>query len=184
MPVGEIADRVGVNKAQVYEHFASKDELFLAVARRARDQLISFIGDRTVARGPAEPTRERIRSRYHAFLDFAVEEPDAMAVLAIPEAVVALDGAGGDVVATGLREVIARDLASTGLPTDQLPDVLAAMFVGMAGSVMRRGARSTWDFEAVVDLLTDFTIAGMVGVDRATLERADRPRPTTPPTRR
>lgn len=180
VPVGAIAEQAGVNKAHVYEHFPSKDDLVLASARRARDRLIAFIAARYEDDGSDTTARDRVRRRYHAFLDFAATEPDCIAMLALPDAAVALDGAGRDVLASGLRDTLARDLAAGGLPSDALPDILAAMFVGMAGSVLRSSVGADWDGEAVVDLLTDFTMAGMRGVERDVLERADRRRPPAP----
>jgi ABC-type branched-subunit amino acid transport system permease subunit len=49
----------------------------------------------------------------------------------------------------------------------------SAVFVGMAGGVLRRAADAPWDPEAVVDLLTSFTIAGLAGTEREVLERGD-----------
>jgi AcrR family transcriptional regulator len=175
VPMALIAERAGVNKALVYEHFASKEALFAAVVRRARDQMVAHVAERYAA-GGARSTRQRVRDRYHAFLDFAALHPDAVRVLGLPEAAVAFDGTGHDVLSSGLATVLADDLRRAGLPANELPGILAAMFVGMAGGVIRRSAEARWDPEAVVDLLTDFTLAGLVGVDRAVLERADTPR--------
>ena len=172
--VDAIATRVGINKALVYEHFASKDELFAAAVRRERDRLVAFIAARYVR--PMEGAiRERIRAQYHAFVDFTAEHRHSTRLLALPEASALLDGQGRDALSTALAVHLRRELAEGGLPTDELPHILAAMFVGMAGGVLRRVADAPWDPEAVVDLLTSFTIAGLAGTAREVLERADRP---------
>src|SRR5688500_4408845 len=56
--VGAIAARVGINKALVYEHFGSKDELFAGAVRRERDRLVTFIAARYGQPADA-PVRER-----------------------------------------------------------------------------------------------------------------------------
>jgi AcrR family transcriptional regulator len=172
--VDAIATRVGINKALVYEHFVSKDELFAAAVRRERDRLVVFIAARYV-QPVGGPIRERIRAQYHAFVDFTAEHPHSTRLLALPEASALFDGQGRDALSTALAGHLRRELAEGGLPTDELPHILAAMFVGMAGGVLRRVADAPWDPEAVVDLLTSFTMAGLSGTAREVLERADRP---------
>lgn len=175
VPVGLIAARAGINKALVYEHFGSKEELFAAAVRRERDRLVGFVAARYGRLD--QPVRERVRSHYHTFLDFAAAHPAAVRLLSLPEAATVLDGTGRDALAAALAGHLEDALTQAGLPRDQLPRILAAMFVGMAGGVVRAGAQASWDQEAVVDLLTDFTLAGLAGVDRGVLARADRSAP-------
>jgi AcrR family transcriptional regulator len=174
VPVGAIAARARINKALIYEHFASKDQLFAAAVLRERDRLVDFIAAR-YGRSVGRPARERVRDQYHAFLDFAADHPDGIRLLGLPEAAAVLDGAGRDALTVALAQHLEHELGRAGLPTNELPQILAAMFVGMAGSVIRRGAHANWDREGVVDLLTDFTLAGLAGVDRSVLDRADTP---------
>lgn len=169
-----IAGRAGINKALVYQHFESKDALFEAAVRRERDRLVDFVA-RVQTEPPAggEPLRgrESVRAGYHAFLDFARAHPTSLALLSLPGAATLLDGSGREVVTGTVAENLRRTLERLGQPDRVLPEVLAAMFVGMAGSVIRAGARAGWDGEAVVDLLTDFTIAGVAGLDPEVLRR-------------
>jgi AcrR family transcriptional regulator len=171
--VDVIAARAGINKALVYEHFRSKDELFAAAVRRERDRMVAFIAARG-SRPAAGPTRDRIRAHYHSFLDFSAANPQGIRLLALPEAAEVLDGQGRDALSSALAVQLRRELRAAGLPSTELPDILAAMFVGMAGGVLRRAAEAPWDPVAVVDLLTSFTMAGLAGTERDVLARADR----------
>ncbi len=174
VPVEAIAAAARINKALVYEHFDNKDDLLAAVVVRERDRLVDFIAARY---GPSmgQPLRQRVHSRFHAFVDFAVEHPVGIRVLALPEAASALAAAGRGSATADLARYLEEELRRAGLPTRALPKILAAMLVGMTNEVMHRAGESDWDLEAVVDLLTDFTVAGLAGVDREVLERADEP---------
>ncbi|MEZ5179993.1 MAG: TetR/AcrR family transcriptional regulator [Acidimicrobiales bacterium] len=168
-----IAGRAGINKALVYQHVGSKDELFAAAVRRERDRLVTFVAE-AQHRPPGvhgRSPREGVRAGYHAFLDFAVAHPTSLVLLGLPGAASHLDGSGRDAVASTVADNLRRTLARLGHPDGDLPDVLAAMFVGMAGAVIRAGTGAGWDGEAVVDLLTDFTMAGMAGLDPEVLRR-------------
>jgi AcrR family transcriptional regulator len=183
--VEAIAAAAGINKALVYEHHRSKDDLFAAVVIHERDRLVDFIATR-YGRSVGRPLRERVHDRFHAFLDFAAAHPTSLGVLALPESRAVLGAAGRGSASADLARYLTDELGRAGLPHDQLPDVLAAMLVGMANEVIHQSADAPWDPEAVVDLLTDFTLAGLAGVDREVLERADRARadPPAPPERR
>jgi AcrR family transcriptional regulator len=169
-----IAQAAGINRALVYEHFRSKDELFAAVVVRERDALVDFVATR-YGRTVGQSVRQRIRGRFHAFVDYATEQPTGLRLLALPEAATVLAAAGRGSATADLARYLTVELQEAGLPHRELPHVLAAMLVGMATEVMRRSADADWDAEAVVDLLTDFTLAGLAGVDRAVLEAADTP---------
>lgn len=76
----EIAAEAGVTKPVLYDHFSSKDRLFVAVLESIRDELL--------ARGAAVATRPddaqgRFRAAVEAFFLFAKAKPDAMRVLLI-----------------------------------------------------------------------------------------------------
>ncbi|MGB5794797.1 MAG: TetR/AcrR family transcriptional regulator, partial [Mycolicibacter algericus] len=63
----EIADRAGVSKPILYQHFASKLELYLAVLARHVENLVS--GVRQALRTTTD-NRQRLRSAVQAFFDF------------------------------------------------------------------------------------------------------------------
>jgi len=178
-PIDAIAEATGINKALVYRHFPSKDALFAAAVRRERDRLVEVVSRAQVAPVSADDGtplrgRERVRRQFHAFLDFAEAHPTSLALLGRPEASGLLDGSGRDAVAGAVTDNLRRALRARGGPDRVVPEVLAAMFVGMAGAVIRAGRDAGWDAEAVVDLLTDFTLAGLAGLDADVIERVER----------
>lgn len=63
----EIADRAGVSKPVLYQHFDSKIELYLAVLQRHVDNLVS--GVRQALRTTTD-NRQRLRAAVRAFFDF------------------------------------------------------------------------------------------------------------------
>ena len=63
----EIADRAGVSKPVLYQHFSSKLELYLAVLQRHVDNLVS--GVRQALRTTTD-NRQRVRAAVQAFFDF------------------------------------------------------------------------------------------------------------------
>src|SRR5271165_5533135 len=76
----EIADRAGVSKPVLYQHFSSKLDLYLAVLQRHVDNLVS--GVRQALRTTTD-NRQRLRSAVQAFFDFFehdyVSEPQVAA---------------------------------------------------------------------------------------------------------
>jgi len=63
----EIAERAGVSKPVLYQHFSSKLELYLAVLKRHVDNLVS--GVRQALRTTTD-NRQRLRAAVQAFFDF------------------------------------------------------------------------------------------------------------------
>ena len=70
--IDRIARRVGINKALIYRHFASKEELFVLTVTRYLaeiDARLAAVEDET-----ADP-RERLRLGVEAFADYGIEHP-------------------------------------------------------------------------------------------------------------
>jgi AcrR family transcriptional regulator len=62
-----VAERAGVSKALLYEHFASKRELYQAMLELHTQDLVGRIGTAVTAAEPGEP---RLLAGLNAFLDF------------------------------------------------------------------------------------------------------------------
>jgi AcrR family transcriptional regulator len=75
-----IAARAKVSKPVLYDHFPSKQALFLAVLESIRDALIGR--GQAIAETISDP-RERFRRGVDAFLQFVEQQPDAARVLLI-----------------------------------------------------------------------------------------------------
>jgi AcrR family transcriptional regulator len=70
--IDRIARRVGINKALIYRHFASKEELFVLTVTR----YLAEIDDRLAAvEADADAPRERLRLGIEAFADYGIEHP-------------------------------------------------------------------------------------------------------------
>lgn len=75
--IEEIAQRAGVSKPIVYEHFGAKEGLYAAIVDREMDNLVTRVSD-AISKGSA---RERFEAAVLAFLTYAKEEPAGFAVL-------------------------------------------------------------------------------------------------------
>jgi AcrR family transcriptional regulator len=75
--VEEIAERAGVSKPIVYEHFGGKEGLYGAIV----DQEVELIVARITGAITVGSARERLEQAVLAFLAYVQERPDAFAVL-------------------------------------------------------------------------------------------------------
>lgn len=76
-PIEEIAQRAGVSKPIVYEHFGAKEGLYAAIVDREMDTLVSRV-DEAISRGSP---RERFEGAVLAFMTYTLEQPEGFAVL-------------------------------------------------------------------------------------------------------
>ena len=76
--VEEIADRAGVSKPIVYEHFGGKEGLYAVVVDREMDYVVRRISEAISSGTP----RERLERAALAFLTYVKEHPDGFAILA------------------------------------------------------------------------------------------------------
>jgi AcrR family transcriptional regulator len=148
--VGEIAAAAGITKPVLYDHFPSKQRLFVDVIERARDELV---GRGTVAMASDAPFEERIRAAVAEFFSFVEEHPEAARVLLTPP--------------RGDPEVEADSRRVQREATAALTDLLAAEPRLLAGSRDRRRR---------LELCTDFIKSGMHGLAEWWAEHPATPR--------
>ncbi len=72
--LGEVADRAGISKALIYEHFDSKKDLHDAVLQASHDQLVARV---LTSIGDASTPEERLKLGLDAFLAFVEEHRTA-----------------------------------------------------------------------------------------------------------
>jgi AcrR family transcriptional regulator len=73
-----VADRAGVSKALIYEHFPSKRELYLAMLEMHVEELIERISGAVLA---ADQPEERMRAGLEAFFGFVEERRGAWRII-------------------------------------------------------------------------------------------------------
>ena len=75
--VEEIAERAGVSKPIVYEHFGGKEGLYAVIVDREMEHVITSVSEAISDGTP----RQRVAAATLAFLTYVKEQPDGFAVL-------------------------------------------------------------------------------------------------------
>lgn len=160
----EIADRAGVSKPVLYQHFPSKLELYIALLDSSCDQLMHGVREALAA---APDNKERVAATMEAFYTYVagaraafrlVFESDLTSETLVRERVDRVTNESAELVA----EVIAED---TGLPAEA-SHLLAVSLVGMAQVSARYwvGSQgSTLDQETAVALVSGLAWRGIRG---------------------
>jgi AcrR family transcriptional regulator len=128
--VEEIANRAGVSKPIVYEHFGGKEGLYAVVVDRETSRLLEMITSRL---GPGLGAREQVYNSAMAFLDYIEDDPAGFRVLT-RDSPAGFSGGGmagllAD-VATKAEEVLAGYFNRTGIDLSSAP-LYAHALVGM-----------------------------------------------------
>ena len=157
--VQAVAARANVATGSVYRHFASKDELFTEVFRRAATRELAAV--EAAAADDGRPVAERTAAGAEAFARRALAEPTrAYALLAEP-----VDAAVDEqrlVFRRGYRDVFARTLEQ-GIERGELEphdtETVAAALVGALGEALvgPLSTRATNGHEALVATLVNLT---------------------------
>jgi AcrR family transcriptional regulator len=156
--IDSIAKDAGLVRAQIYEIFPSRDDLFEA----AIEKEAARINDYLVVAGRRAfelPLPERVRALYRSIFDYGRTFPDSLKLLCTRAAPTTATGP------THWRDQIARriraDFEDAGFPSNQLPDVLATMLMGLVEATARRTFEEPgWDPDAIVEFLAIFTLGG------------------------
>ena len=158
----DIAEAAGVSKPVLYQHFASKLDLYLALVDRACDQLVERVTD---ALQSTEENRDRVYRTIGAFYDFVsdsgrsfrfVFESDLTGDAQVQER---LWRAHQDIA----REIGAVIAGDTGVPDEQA-ELLGMSLVGMAQVSARHWAAEAsddLDVKRAVDLISSLAWRGI-----------------------
>jgi AcrR family transcriptional regulator len=133
-----VAERAGVSKALLYEHFGSKRELFAAMLEMHVHELIERINGAVAA---AEPGEARLRAGLEAFFDFVEERRGAWRIMfrnpADPDVAESI-GRLRDEVSAAIVQVMSEEAEAKGLEGPDLPvlvEMVAQQLVGAMQSL-------------------------------------------------
>jgi AcrR family transcriptional regulator len=127
--VEEIAERAGISKPIVYEHFGGKEGLYAVIVDREMERVIAAVTE-AISQGSA---RERVGAATVAFLDYVKQSPDGFAVLSRDAPVNAPHGGMASLLAeVGERvgKVFAVEFKRAGYDTKAAP-IYAQALIGM-----------------------------------------------------
>lgn len=136
----DIAERAGVSKPVLYQHFPSKQDLYLALLDESVESLTGAVRD---ALQSTEDNRERVAATIRAYFDF-VDDPDGAYRLVFESDLVNVEEVrrrverADEMCAAQVAVVIAAD---TGLSENEAM-LLATGLTGMAETAARRWLRN------------------------------------------
>lgn len=171
--VQDVLDRAGVSRPTFYEHFANKEDCFLAALDAATLRLRTRLA--AVAGGDGESWRDRLRLTLEELLRFLAEEPDAAMTLVVdaraasPAALLRRDELFDHFAACLDKQV--RD----GLPDVPLPSAISAAGVvgGIEAVLYSRLHRSDGeDLKSLLPSLMYFAVLPYEGHEAANEEMA------------
>ena len=159
----DIAERAGVSKPVLYQHFPGKLELYLALLDSGIEALLTALTDAVSA---THDNKQRVHRAIEAYFGF-VDDPDGAYRLVFesdmtnsPEVRVRVDAADA-ACSTLFGKVIAED---TGLQEAEA-DLLAAGLLGMAQIAARRWLRQPGgvDRDAAIERISSLAWRGISG---------------------
>ncbi|HEX8802563.1 MAG TPA: TetR/AcrR family transcriptional regulator [Acidimicrobiales bacterium] len=191
--IERVAREAGTPRSSVYQLFAGKEELFTAVVADSAERFVTHL-ERAIEQGDELELRDYVRNNFAAVFDLFGADHDSVTVL--------LNAERGGLeppmravaetrrrVLTDIAEATRRRWESYGFELGAASEILPLMYFGMAEAVAVRQANDgRYDREALIDLLTEFTLGGLYRLGRhpdvltAAGRRTGPPaRPTPPP---
>ncbi|HEX6567590.1 MAG TPA: TetR/AcrR family transcriptional regulator [Acidimicrobiales bacterium] len=150
----------------VYELFGSKDELFAAVVDDAADRVVLRLSA-SFTESEEFSFEAFVRHNFAAVFDLFEQDRDAVTVLLNAEqGTVDRPTAAPAEVRTRVLQEITEFTRSRwedlGVDIGGSAEIMALLFFRMAeGLAIRRASGEGWDREALIDLLTEFTLGGI-----------------------
>ena len=119
-----VAERAGVSKALLYEHFSSKRELYVAMLEMHVHELVERIASAVAGARPGEP---RMRAGLEAFFGFVEERRGAWRIMfrnaGDPDVAVRLDRLR-DEVAAAIAQLMSEEAERKVLDFPKLPQMV------------------------------------------------------------
>jgi AcrR family transcriptional regulator len=173
--IEQIAREAGVSRQAVYEQFGDRATLFSEVVAVTEEQAFAAIAGPSVT-DPQPGLRAWARANYANMVTFVADSPEAYGVLRAAER-------AGDPALTRLRERLAvvyadasrKRWAAHGIDSGRADRALVTLFFAMTESLVQ----ATWDGEppdqeALIDLLTEFTVGGVARLQTKASDVIDR----------
>jgi AcrR family transcriptional regulator len=165
-----VAERAGVSKALLYEHFSSKRELYVAMLEMHVRELVERISGAVAG---AEPGEARMRAGLEAFFGFVEERCGAWRIMfrnaGDPDVAVRL-GRLRDEVAAAIVQLMSEEAERRGLDFPKLPEFVEMIAQQMVGAM--QALADWWDLhrkvpkEEVVQAAMDFAWVGQERISR------------------
>ena len=159
-----IAERAGVSKALLYEHFSSKRELYVAMLEVHVAELIERIAG---AIADAEPGEARMRAGLEAFFGFVEERRGTWRIMfsnaTDPDVAVRLDRLR-DQVAGAIAQLMSEEAEAKGLDFPKLGQLIEMIAQQMVGAM--QSLADWWDLhrkvprDEVIQAAMDFAWIG------------------------
>jgi AcrR family transcriptional regulator len=165
-----VAERAGVSKALLYEHFSSKRELYVAMLEMHVHELVDRISGAVAGAEPGEP---RMRAGLDAFFGFVEERRGAWRIMFRnsddPDVAVRLDRLR-DEVAAAIIQLMSEDAAAKGLDFPKMPQMVEMIAQQLVGAM--QSLADWWDLhrdvprEDVLQVAMDFAWMGQERLSR------------------
>jgi AcrR family transcriptional regulator len=165
-----VAERAGVSKALLYEHFSSKRELYIAMLEMHVHELVERIRGAVATAEPGEP---RMRAGLEAFFGFVEERRGAWRIMfrnaGDPDVAVRLDRLR-DEVAAAIVQLMSEEAQRRGLDFPELPQLVEMIAQQMVGAM--QSLADWWDLhravpkDEVIQAAMDFAWVGQERISR------------------
>ena len=170
----DIAERAGVSKPVLYQHFPGKLELYLALLDAHCETLERLV--REALQRPTEDNKDRVTATIHAYYDFVSREGAAFRMVfesdltSVPQVRNRLDGVELT-CAEAIADVIVED---SGIPEEQAM-LLGVGLAGMAQITARHwlAQEGELDRDAAADLVAALAWRGVGSLPKTGGERSD-----------
>jgi len=165
-----VAERAGVSKALLYEHFSSKRELYVAMLEMHVHELVERISGAVAGAEPGEP---RMRAGLEAFFGFVEERRGAWRIMFRnsddPDVSIRLDRLR-DEVAAAIIQLMSEDAAAQGLDFPKMPQMVEMIAQQIVGAM--QSLADWWDLhrdvprDEVLQVAMDFAWVGQERLSR------------------
>jgi AcrR family transcriptional regulator len=165
--IRKIAERIEYSPAAIYSYFASKDDIFLALAEEGFNRLDEKVRAISVDGGSAV---ELVRARWWAFYQFSQEQPAYFELMFVDRSVprITQQWDGFELLQCMLSDAVAliqRAIDEGGFPATTNPNsamhMLWASLIGPAVISIRHRLASGEDYDALARDVLNATIAGL-----------------------